>query len=106
MSKNKSTPAKKSPQRTCVACGKNAAKQGFLRFVRTKSGEVFCDKEGKIAGRGAYVCAQGSCFDAAKKGRRLSKALRCTLTEDDYRGLEKAFGDACTEREQAIKALR
>ena len=75
------------PQRTCVGCRSTAAKRGFVRVVRSSDGRVAVDLTGKAAGRGAYVCAQPSCWEVALKRGRLGQSLRVTITDDDRRAL-------------------
>lgn len=80
----------KKKQRRCVACGKSSGKQELHRVVRTKEGEVFFDATGRAAGRGAYVCSE-ACFEAARKTRKLDKALKASLSADDYDRVAEAF---------------
>lgn len=72
--------AKHVPQRTCVACRTTSAKRGFVRIVRTPEGTVEVDTKGKLAGRGAYLCARQACWDEALKKDRLGRALRTTIS--------------------------
>jgi len=46
---------------------------------------VLLDAGGRVAGRGAYVCADGSCAQVALDKGILSRALRVRLP-DDVRG--------------------
>jgi len=71
------------PQRTCVACRATTAKRGLVRLVRTADGHVEVDLTGKKAGRGAYLCAQGACWELALKKDRLSSALRMKVSSAD-----------------------
>ncbi len=93
---------RKTPERTCVACGRSDAKEGLVRFVRSKDGAVTCDKSGRLAGRGAYLCANTTCFEAAEKRDRLSRALKCQLSSEDYQQLKREFDALCAEREQLV----
>jgi predicted RNA-binding protein YlxR (DUF448 family) len=69
------TPARRLPQRTCVACRQTRPKEGLLRVVRTPTGDVRVDRTGKAAGRGAYVCRSGRCARETATPRKLSRAL-------------------------------
>ena len=82
------TPTKKK-QRTCVACGATSEKRGLLRIVRMPSGVVSYDATGRAPGRGAYVCSS-ECFAAARKTKKLDRALRVKLGEQD---LERIAGE-------------
>jgi hypothetical protein len=64
------------PIRTCVACRSTDAKRGLLRVVRQPDGTVLYDAKGKIAGRGAYVCAQADCIALARKQKKLERSLK------------------------------
>jgi len=66
------------PIRTCVACRSTDAKRGLLRVVRQPDGTVLYDAKGKIAGRGAYVCAQADCIALARKQKKLERSLKVT----------------------------
>ena len=61
--------ANKTPTRTCVACGKSGDKRSFVRIVRTPDGSIELDLTGKVAGRGAYLCKESSCFEKALLGQ-------------------------------------
>jgi predicted RNA-binding protein YlxR (DUF448 family) len=100
MASKKDTTDRKTPTRTCVACGRSDAKEGLVRFVRSKDGTVICDGSGRVAGRGAYLCANNACFEAAEKRARLNRALKCQLSSEDYQQLRHAFEGMCAERKQ------
>ena len=70
------------PQRTCVGCREVHGKRSLIRIVRTPEG-VLIDKTGKLAGRGAYLHDQKSCWVIGLKGA-LAKALKTELTRDEY----------------------
>ena len=44
--------------------------------------EISLDLTGKKAGRGAYLCKNESCYNAARKARRFNKALSCEIPEE------------------------
>ena len=70
-------------KRTCIACGAQGDKLGLLRIVRTADGRACFDATGRMAGRGAYVCS-AACFKAATKAKRLNRALKMPVSEEDY----------------------
>ncbi len=84
------------PQRTCVGCREVLPKRALIRVVRTAEG-VKIDPTSKMAGRGAYVHEQRSCWERALRGS-LSRALRTELTPEDRQDLV-AFMDQLTERQ-------
>lgn len=82
---------RKTPLRTCVACGTEADKRAFVRIVRTPDGEVLVDPTGKANGRGANVCPTTECFEQAVKRKRFAAALRVNLREEDVERLRREF---------------
>jgi predicted RNA-binding protein YlxR (DUF448 family) len=76
------------PQRTCIACHQVKPKRELLRIVRTPQGRVEMDPTGKKSGRGAYLCANRSCWTTALKKKRLEQELETTITEEDRAALE------------------
>ncbi len=66
--------ARKLPQRTCLGCQSIRPKREMIRIVRTSEG-VLVDPTGKLAGRGAYVCADLGCLEKLRKSKRLDRAL-------------------------------
>lgn len=87
---------KRLPERRCVACRESKPKAELLRVVKYNGG-LSVDESGKSDGRGAYVCKSKSCVLAAKKGRRLEKALRMQIPEEIYDTLEKLLSDTEVE---------
>lgn len=84
-------------QRRCIACGQQETKGALRRFVRGADGTVSFDPAGRAPGRGAYVCSDG-CFQAARKGRKLERALRVKLTDEDYDRLAGEMARATDDR--------
>lgn len=81
---------KQEPIRTCVGCRQKRPKKDLIRVAKSKK-QIKVTNEKETGGRGAYFCPQESCFLAAKTKSRLEKALRISLTEDDWQQLEKEF---------------
>lgn len=69
------------PQRTCIGCREVLPKRSLIRLVRTSQG-VQVDPTGKVAGRGAYLHNQRSCWERGLKGA-LAQALKTELTAED-----------------------
>ncbi len=90
---------KKVPMRKCLGCGEMFPQKQLVRVVKTKikaenEGEeesftVSLDLVGKKNGRGAYICKKASCFEAARKAKRFSRALSCEIPEEIYDLMEK-----------------
>jgi predicted RNA-binding protein YlxR (DUF448 family) len=81
--------AKHVPIRTCVVCRQKAGKRQLTRVVRTPQG-IQIDPTGKLAGRGAYLCDQESCWERAVNTDVLSNALKTSLTNEDRDRLRQA----------------
>lgn len=76
------------PQRTCIACRKVDAKRGLLRIVRVDLQCVAVDPTGKRVGRGAYLCAERSCWEVALKRAAIERALKISgLDPEDRQAL-------------------
>jgi len=65
-----------------VACRTTRDKRELVRIVRLPDGQVVLDPTGRVAGRGAYLCADGSCWQAALDKNIIARALRVALPDD------------------------
>jgi predicted RNA-binding protein YlxR (DUF448 family) len=75
------------PQRSCIACRQVKEKEILIRLVRTENGVAEIDVFKKKPGRGAYLCPNRVCWEAALKKNRLDYALRTKLNDDNRRAL-------------------
>lgn len=82
---------KKTPERMCVGCQKIRSKKDMIRVVRSPEGEFAIDRTGKKSGRGAYICADFHCLEAAIKGHRLEKSFKCPIDAEIYEELKAGF---------------
>ncbi|MBN2848893.1 MAG: YlxR family protein [Coriobacteriia bacterium] len=98
--------ARKTPLRTCIACGREDDKRTLVRVVRDADGDVHVDPSGKAAGRGAYVCPSAACFEAAAHRRRFASALRASVNEDDIERLRNEFEAAVEQDRDASRSGR
>ena len=76
------------PQRTCVGCHTVLPKQSLYRRVRLAEDHVQLDPTGKLAGRGAYLHKNRTCWEKGLKGS-LSHALKVNFTPDDLASLQQ-----------------
>jgi len=76
------TGRKHVPLRTCVACHQERAKRDLIRIVHTPEGQIEIDLRGKRSGRGAYLCYDRACWDAALRQSRLGHALKCEVSAE------------------------
>lgn len=86
------TQPRRYPTRTCVACRTERQKRDLVRVVRAPDGSVAIDSTGKAAGRGAYLCADGSCWTAALKKKSIERALSTPLPPELRAQLEQGTG--------------
>lgn len=83
--------AKKIPLRQCVGCGEMKSKRDMIRVLRSED-DTFClDATGKKNGRGAYLCKNRECFQAARKKKGLERSFKTGIPEEIYDSLEKEF---------------
>ncbi len=86
-------PPRKIPERRCIGCGEHFPKKELMRIVRRPDGSIALDmaENGKMPGRGAYICRRLSCFRKARKSRRADTSLSCQIPEEIYDALEAEF---------------
>ncbi len=77
------------PLRRCVVCRTQHPKRDLTRLVYTEAG-LQMDPSGKMAGRGAYLCAAPACWQRAASGDVLTKALKVRLNTADRQRLRQA----------------
>jgi predicted RNA-binding protein YlxR (DUF448 family)/ribosomal protein L30E len=97
--------AKPPPARTCLGCQQTRPKSLLFRLVCAPTGQLLLDPQGKLPGRGVYLCPQRSCAERALRGTRWREALRrevslCTLDE-----LVQALAQAMEDRALAYIRL-
>ena len=73
-------PARHTPERRCVACGRRAP-QAALRRLAVRGDRVVADPGGALPGRGAYVC-DAACAQTAIERRALPRAFRRAVSVD------------------------
>lgn len=87
--------------RTCIACQQKRPKRELIRVVRTPEETVEVDPKGKRPGRGTYVCPERACWGSALDERKLSRALKCRVSEADVTEL-KASATAFLKDEMVV----
>jgi len=80
---------RKTPLRMCMGCGEMKPKPELVRIVRSPEGEVSLDPVGKKPGRGAYLCPSTECLRAARRKKRIERALDVRIGDDIYDAMEK-----------------
>lgn len=82
---------KKVPQRICVGCRQTKGKKELIRIVRTPDQQVVIDPTGKRSGRGAYICRNIACLQAALAGKHLQRALKSEVPFEVVEDLIKSL---------------
>lgn len=82
--------AKKIPFRKCVGCNERKPKHELLRVVYNKNtNKITIDKNGKVSGRGAYICLNKNCLEKARKFKKINRSLKISISDDIYDNLIK-----------------
>ena len=81
--------SKQIPQRLCTGCRQMHDKKELIRVVRTPEGQICIDGSGKLNGRGAYICRNLECLEAALKNHGLERSLKTKVSSDIYGELRK-----------------
>lgn len=80
---------KKVPMRMCNGCLEMKTKKELIRVVKDKDNNISVDLTGKMAGRGAYVCKDTKCLEAAFKAKRLNRNLSSNIDVEIYERLKE-----------------
>lgn len=75
---------KHMPLRKCIACSEMRKKSELLKIVISKDGEVTIDINGKLPGRGCYVCKTEKCVLIAEKQHKVAKAFKRNVSHEIY----------------------
>lgn len=89
---------KRPPERTCVGCRQTHPKSQLIRLVCGVNSQLMMDRQGKLPGRGVYVCPQRSCVEIAVKGARLREALRHEVIPGPVDKLVRTMASVLEER--------
>ena len=85
---------KKIPMRQCVGCREMKAKKDMIRVIKAtledgSTSEILLDTTGRKNGRGAYICPNGECLQAAIKNKGLERSFKMPIPKDVYEVLTK-----------------
>ncbi|MAH10992.1 MAG: nucleic acid-binding protein [Acidimicrobiaceae bacterium] len=75
------------PIRTCVGCRERLEQAELVRIRATPDGLA----RGRGPGRGAYVCPDRACLDAAIARKAIGRALRTAADADDLARLQSLW---------------
>jgi len=82
---------KKIPERMCVACRTMKPKREMLRVIKPKEGDIFIDRTGKAAGRGAYICDNESCINKCVKSKLFNKVFSSQIPDSVYEYIKTEY---------------
>ena len=74
-------------QRMCAVCRVKKQKDELLRIVKQDK-TVSIDPDGKIQGRGAYICKNKKCISSARKARAFERSLSMRIDSTVYDTVE------------------
>ncbi len=77
-----------TPIRECIGCGGKFPKKELLRIVYN-GGETAIDADNLAEGRGAYLCKKEECLDMCIKRKKLNRAFKCSIREENYVKLDE-----------------
>ena len=80
---------RKVPLRRCTGCMEMKDKKELIRVVRSDLGDLSLDFTGKKPGRGAYICPNTTCLEAAYKKKGLERSFKQPIPAEIYEELLK-----------------
>lgn len=78
-----------TPMRMCIACRQMKPKGELLKIVKNQN-LAELDELQKKFGRGAYICKNADCLEAAKKRRALSRHFKMPVEDEIYEKASEA----------------
>lgn len=78
---------KRTPQRSCVACGARKDQNQLIRISLNPEAGLSIGATGRRVGRGAYICPSRQCWERALKGTRLEHSLHARLNNENRAAL-------------------
>lgn len=90
--------------RSCLGCRRPRPRRTLIRIVRGPAGEAVFDPEGRLPGRGAYVCPSPGCVSALTSGA-LTHVLRAPVKLADDRSRRLALARSLERRTMNLVAI-
>lgn len=84
-----------TPVRTCVSCGAKRRKKDLIKLAIDHENRLIRNDQGRLEGRGAYVCDTPLCLKRLLNNKRLNRLFRTDSDIDISRELLgiPPFGD-------------
>lgn len=85
------------PERTCLGCRSVRDKSSLVRLAKGYEGLLVLDLDGKLQGRGAYVCPNEGCLKEAIKKKAFGRALKADVRIPEFDSLREGMRRAGLE---------
>ena len=79
--------------RMCAVCRNRYEKEKLVRIVKFKNGEIKVDLNGKMQGRGMYICKSRECLAQAEKRKVIERAFSGKVSPCIYKELTEMSDD-------------
>lgn len=79
------------PLRSCIACSSKTAKRELLRIVAKPDGGIAFDADGRLSGRGAYLCLDCAGSNGKIKRGRVEHTLRTGIADAQWQEVVAAM---------------
>lgn len=76
--------------RRCVSCRELFDRTQLWRVIRLAEGGIALNQG---MGRSAYLCPNRTCFDDARRKKKLQRALRCQVADSIVEALEQRLSN-------------
>lgn len=77
----------------CAVCRNRYEKEKLIRIVKFKDGEIKIDLNGKMQGRGMYICKSKECLTQAEKRKVIERAFSGKVSPCIYKELTEMSDD-------------
>ena len=85
---------KKVPERRCIGCMTSKPKKELIRIVAGPDG-LQIDTNGKMPGRGAYLCRSEECAKLAVKKNAFGRNLKTEISRQQAESLAEQIAQLC-----------
>lgn len=86
------------PLRMCMVCRQRREKSELIRIVSAPPNGAALDPNGRMPGRGGYLCRSLTCIGQAQKRRALERAFSHPIAPEAYARLLRE-AEACLEED-------
>jgi uncharacterized protein len=91
------SPREREPGRTCLGCRRQRPRRELIRIVRGPDGAAVFDVEGRLPGRGAWICPAPDCLNALAPGA-LGHVLKSPVRLADVAARRRELAEALRRR--------